>query len=149
MRATNGIPLGCQLLTGSHCKLCRNTGRYVDVCNRPSRRIYVNNVTCVASHGITIGSEISGGVEDVFFSNMRLLASPGEGVAMVKLKNECGRGGYVRNIWWENMTVRSDVLVSAHNLRLEDAIGSHACHWLLEREEDAIGSPGCWFQCTS
>jgi polygalacturonase len=77
---------------------------YVDLCHRPSRRIYVNNVTCIAAHGVTIGSEISGGVEDVLFSNMQLLNSPGNGVAMVKLKNECGRGGFVRNIRWENMT---------------------------------------------
>lgn len=77
---------------------------YVDLCNRPSRRIYVNNVTCVAAHGITIGSEISGGVEDVLFTNMVLLDSPGGGVAMVKLKNACGRGGFVRNVHWENMT---------------------------------------------
>ena len=77
---------------------------FVDVCKRPSRRIRVNNVTCVAAHGVTIGSEISGGVEDVVFTNMRLLNSPGNGVAMVKLKNECGRGGFVRNIHWENLT---------------------------------------------
>ena len=46
------------------------------------------------------GSEISGGVEDVLFTNMVLLNSPGGGVAMVKLKNECGRGGFVRNVHW-------------------------------------------------
>ena len=50
---------------------------YVDVCKRPTRNIYVNNVTCVAAHGITIGSEVSGGIEDITFTNMRLLASPG------------------------------------------------------------------------
>ena len=66
----------------------------------------MNNVTCIAAHGVTIGSEISGGVEDVLLSNMRLLDSPGGGVAMVKLKNECGRGGFVRNVRWENMTVQ-------------------------------------------
>ena len=80
---------------------------YVDVCKRPSKMIRVNNVTCVAAHGVTIGSEISGGVEDVRFTNMRLLASPGNGVAMVKLKNECGRGGFVRGIHWENLTAGS------------------------------------------
>ena len=32
------------------------------MCKRPSRGIRVNNVTCIAAHGITIGSEISGGV---------------------------------------------------------------------------------------
>ena len=28
----------------------------------------------------------------------------GNGVAMVKLKNECGRGSFVRNVHWENLT---------------------------------------------
>ena len=41
---------------------------YVDVCKRPSKMIRVNNVTCVAAHGVTIGSEISGGVEDVLYT---------------------------------------------------------------------------------
>eukprot|EP01044_Picomonas_judraskeda_P002108 COSAG03_NODE_140_length_11772_cov_5.105628_12_plen_373_part_00 len=50
---------------------------YYNVCRRPSRRIYVNNVTCIAAHGITIGSEVSGGVEDVLITNSRLLNSPG------------------------------------------------------------------------
>ena len=50
---------------------------YFNVCRRPSRRIYVNNVTCIAAHGITIGSEVSGGVEDVLITNSRLLNSPG------------------------------------------------------------------------
>jgi polygalacturonase len=77
---------------------------YYNVCKRPSRRIYVNNVTCVAAHGITIGSEVSGGIEDIRFTNMRLFASTGNGVAMVKLKNACGRGAFVRNIHWENLT---------------------------------------------
>jgi polygalacturonase len=49
---------------------------YIDVCKRPTRGIYVNNVACVTAHGITIRSEIFGGVEDVMFTNMRLLNSP-------------------------------------------------------------------------
>jgi hypothetical protein len=27
---------------------------YVDVCQRPTRNIYVNNVTCVAAHGFLV-----------------------------------------------------------------------------------------------
>jgi polygalacturonase len=77
---------------------------YYDVCRRPTRRIYVNNVTCIAAHGITIGSEISGGVEDVEFTNMRLLSSVGLGIAMIKIKLVCNRGSFVRNFHYENMT---------------------------------------------
>jgi hypothetical protein len=36
---------------------------YADTCKHPSRRIVVDNVTCAASHGLSIGSEVSAGVE--------------------------------------------------------------------------------------
>lgn len=80
---------------------------FVDICNRPSRNIRINNITCIAAHGITIGSEVSGGIENVTFTNSQILNYVALGVAPVKFKSSCGRGAYIRNIFYENMTARN------------------------------------------
>ncbi len=82
-------------------------------CGMPSRRIRVENVTCVHSHGLTIGSEMSGGVEDVVFSSVSL----GVAYAAVRVKTALGRGGYIRNVTYEDVkadTVLSAVWIDAH-----------------------------------
>ena len=71
-------------------------------CNQtyPSRNITINNITCNGSHGLTIGSEMSGGVEDVRFTNIKIFNSG----PSVRIKSQCGRQGWVRNILYENIT---------------------------------------------
>ena len=71
-------------------------------CNQtyPSRNISINNITCDGSHGLTIGSEMSGGVEDVRFTNIKIYNSG----PSVRIKSQCGRQGWVRNILYENIT---------------------------------------------
>jgi len=73
-------------------------------CGVPSENIYVNNVTCKATHGLTIGSEISGGIRNITFTNVHVDA----GMA-VKIKGACGRGAYVRDILYENITGGSGI----------------------------------------
>ena len=66
----------------------------------PSRNITINNITCDGSHGLTIGSEMSGGIEDVRFTNIRIYNSG----PSVRIKSQCGRQAWVRNILYENIT---------------------------------------------
>merc|ERR1712232_1080807 len=47
----------------------------VDTCGRPCKNIRVNNITCASSHGLTIGSEVSGGIENVTISNVNIFSS--------------------------------------------------------------------------
>ena len=66
---------------------------------RPSKNIHIRNLTvntpCCA--GICIGSEMSGGVENVLVEDVHLL-TVGQGL---RVKAGIGRGGYVRNITYE------------------------------------------------
>ena len=39
-------------------------------CGWPSSRMRFENLTCVHSHGLTLGSEMSGGIEDILFKNI-------------------------------------------------------------------------------
>ena len=66
----------------------------------PCKHIRINNVTCDGSHGLTIGSEISGGIDDVHFSNIKIYNSG----PSVRIKSQCGRGAYVKNVLYENIT---------------------------------------------
>eukprot|EP01052_Picozoa_sp_SAG31_P030143 SAG31_NODE_3065_length_4728_cov_2.260531_8_plen_231_part_00 len=69
----------------------------------PSRNIRINNITCDGSHGLTVGSEVSGGIENVSFTNIKISNSG----PSVRIKSQCGRGAYVRNILYENITANN------------------------------------------
>ena len=56
----------------------------------------------LSSHlkGLTIGSEMSGGISDVRFTNIRIYNSG----PSVRIKSQCGRSGYIRDVLYENIT---------------------------------------------
>ena len=78
----------------------------IDV-NRPSANIHIRNLTvnspCCA--GVCIGSEMSGGVENVLVEDLHL-QSVGQGL---RIKSGLGRGGYVRNVTYRNVDMQGTV----------------------------------------
>lgn len=72
--------------------------------NKPSKHIAIRNVTVFRGNGgVTIGSELSGGIEDVSVQNSTF-KNLDTGIRLKTLK---GRGGYVRNIRYENIDMRN------------------------------------------
>ena len=69
-------------------------------CGVPTRRVHVRNISCGASHGLTVGSEMSAGVEGVVIEDVTM-GSVSD--APVRIKSQCGRGGYVRNVTYRNI----------------------------------------------
>ncbi|KAJ0981095.1 hypothetical protein J5N97_009350 [Dioscorea zingiberensis] len=69
---------------------------------RPSTNILIRNVVVrsVVSAGVSIGSEMSGGVSNVTIENLRVWESR----RGVRIKTAPGRGGYVRDISYRNLT---------------------------------------------
>lgn len=69
---------------------------------RPSKNIYIRNVAIrsMVSAGVSIGSEMSGGVSNITVENV-LVWSSRRGV---RIKTSPGRGGYVRRITYRNIT---------------------------------------------
>mmetsp|Transcript_29939 Transcript_29939/g.46353 ORF Transcript_29939/g.46353 Transcript_29939/m.46353 type:complete len:209 (+) Transcript_29939:61-687(+) len=57
--------------------------------NKSSAHIFVSNLKCAAGHGMSIGSEMSGGVEDVIVSNSQFNQR-------IHIKTNPSRGGYIR-----------------------------------------------------
>lgn len=69
---------------------------------RPSKNILIRNlvVRSMVSAGISIGSEMSGGVSNVTIENIRIWTSR----RGVRIKTAAGRGAYVRDIKYRNIT---------------------------------------------
>ncbi len=64
--------------------------------NRPSENIVIKNSQIKKGHSsITVGSEMSGGVRNIYIQNCSFEGS-GQGV---RVKSMLGRGGFVENIW--------------------------------------------------
>ena len=63
---------------------------------RPTRDVAIRNCTVVNGHTLlAIGSELSGGIEDVHLENCKVL---GEVWRVLRIKTNPDRGGYARNI---------------------------------------------------
>ena len=95
----------CIFDTGDDCiaiKAGRNRdGRRVAA---PSENIVIRNCEMRDGHGgLTIGSEMSGGVRNVFAENCKL-NSPNLDEAM-RLKTNAVRGGTIENVYFRNLTI--------------------------------------------
>ncbi|MEP6850510.1 MAG: glycoside hydrolase family 28 protein [Acidobacteriota bacterium] len=95
----------CTFDTGDDCiaiKSGRNEdGRRVGI---PTENIIVRGCEMKDGHGgVTIGSEISGGVRNVFAENCRM-DSPNLDHAL-RVKNNAARGGLLENFYFRNITV--------------------------------------------
>ncbi len=95
----------CFFDTGDDCIAVKsgrnNDGRRINV---PTENIVVRGCTMKDGHGgITVGSEISGGVRNLFAENNRL-DSPNLDHAL-RVKNNASRGGLLENFYFRNITV--------------------------------------------
>ncbi len=96
---------GCTFHTGDDC-IAIKSGRNADGrrWNIPSKNIIVRNCVMEDGHGgVVIGSEISGGCQNVFVENCEMDSPDLERVLRIKT-NSC-RGGIIENIYFRNVKV--------------------------------------------
>ena len=100
--STNCTLFGSEFFTGDDAVAIKS-GKNPEgnVINRPCEHIRVFDCISHYGHGITIGSEMSGGVEDVRIWNCEL----GKSLYGVEIKGTKKRGGYVKNIHVSHSTV--------------------------------------------
>ncbi|PAN08570.1 hypothetical protein PAHAL_1G421400 [Panicum hallii] len=102
--------------------------QYGTAYGRPSSNISIRNVTArsLVSAGISIGSEMSGGVANVTVENVRIWESR----RGVRIKTATGRGGYIRNISYRNITfdnVRAGIVIKVdYNEHADDGYDRNA-----------------------
>ncbi len=95
----------CYFDTGDDCIAIKsgrnNDGRRLNI---PTENVIIRNCTMKDGHGgITVGSEISGGVRNVFALDNRL-DSPDLWTA-IRFKNNASRGGKLENFYYRNTVV--------------------------------------------
>src|SRR5687768_13817294 len=95
----------CFFDTGDDCIAIKsgrnNDGRRL---NTPSENLIIRNCTMKDGHGgITVGSEISGGVRNVFAHDCRLDSA--DLWTALRVKNNASRGGKLENFYFRNITV--------------------------------------------
>ena len=68
--------------------------------NKPTQNVHIRNLTCNGGGaGIAIGSEMSGGVENIMVEDVRYIKANGVG----HIKWGANRGGFVRNVTFRNI----------------------------------------------
>ena len=118
----NVIIKNCTFNTGDDCIAIKSgrdgDGRRVAM---KSENIIVQNCTMLDGHGgVTIGSEISGGVSNVFVENCKM-DSPNLDIA-IRLKTNSKRGGLIENFYVRNIEIgqvktavlRADMFYNVH-----------------------------------
>lgn len=96
---------GCQFDTGDDC-IAIKSGRNADGrrVGRPSENIVVRNCQMKDGHGgVVLGSEMSGGVQNVFVEDCKMDSPHLE--RAIRLKSNSLRGGYLENLCVRNIEV--------------------------------------------
>jgi polygalacturonase len=96
---------GCTFQTGDDC-IALKSGRNGDGlrANKPCENVIVRNCTMADGHGgVVIGSEISGGCNNIFAENCKMDSPNLDRVLRIK-SNTC-RGGINQNIFMRNIEV--------------------------------------------
>lgn len=95
----------CHFDTGDDC-IAINSGMNEDGwrVNRPCENVIIRNCTMNGGHGgIVIGSGMSGGVRNIYACDCKIQGT-NQGI---RLKSMRGRGGYVKDVWFENIEIQN------------------------------------------
>mgnify|MGYP005982950489 CR=1 FL=1 len=91
---------GCSFDCGDDCISIKSgrdgDGRRV---NKPSEKIEIDHCKVLGGYGVTIGSEVSGGVRDVFIHDIEFDHAD----CGIRMKSSKERGGFIENIDVENL----------------------------------------------
>lgn len=95
----------CHFYTGDDC-IAINSGMNEDGhrVNKPCENIIIRDNLMTGGHGaIVIGSGMSGGVKNVYATRNTVT----EAMWGIRMKSMRGRGGYIRNVWIEDMKINN------------------------------------------
>ncbi|WP_233832310.1 glycoside hydrolase family 28 protein [Paraburkholderia sp. ZP32-5] len=101
-----------QFNTGDDC-IAIKSGKCLDTEYGPMQNIVVQNCTMQSGHGgLTIGSEMSAGVQNVYARNLTMQnanwASNPLNIAL-RFKTNMNRGGFINNVWINGVTLPNGV----------------------------------------
>ncbi|CAJ1947292.1 unnamed protein product [Sphenostylis stenocarpa] len=95
---TNTMIEDCYIVSGDDCVAVKSGwDEYGIRFGMPTRHLIIRRVTCISpdSAMVALGSEMSGGIEDVRVEDLTAINTE----SAVRIKTAVGRGGYVKNIF--------------------------------------------------
>ncbi|CAK7338749.1 unnamed protein product [Dovyalis caffra] len=117
---TNVIIQDCYIVSGDDCIAVKSgLDQYGIKVGIPMKQLVIRRITCISpkSAAIALGSEMSGGIEDVRIEDITAINTE----SAVRVKTAVGRGGYVKDIFVRRMTLKTMKYVFW-------MIGSYASH---------------------
>ncbi|MGU7769984.1 glycoside hydrolase family 28 protein [Burkholderia sp. MR1-5-21] len=102
----------CTFNTGDDC-IAIKSGKDRDTEYGPARRHLIRNCTMNSGHGgITLGSEMGGGVEQIYATNLQMLNANWQTNPLniaIRVKTNMNRGGYVKDFHVKGVTLPNGV----------------------------------------
>lgn len=96
----------CYIVSGDDCIAVKSGwDEYGIAFGMPTKQLVIRRLTCISpdSAVIALGSEMSGGIEDVRAEDILAINSE----SGVRIKTAIGRGGYVKDIYVRGMTMKT------------------------------------------
>ncbi|KAF5744386.1 polygalacturonase [Tripterygium wilfordii] len=96
----------CYIVSGDDCVAVKSGwDEYGIAFGMPTRQLIIRRLTCISPYSATIalGSEMSGGIEDVRAEDITAVHTE----SGIRIKTARGRGGYVKDIYVERMTMHT------------------------------------------
>lgn len=109
---TNVLVEDCTFNTGDDC-IAVKSGKDLDTEYGPARRHLIRNCTMNSGHGgITLGSEMGGGVEQIYATNLSMLNANWQTNPLniaIRVKTNMNRGGYVNDFHVKGVSLPNGV----------------------------------------
>ncbi|KAL1551942.1 putative polygalacturonase isoform X1 [Salvia divinorum] len=96
----------CYIVSGDDCIAVKSGwDQYGIAFGMPTKQLVIRRLTCISpdSAVIALGSEMSGGIEDVRAEDILAINSE----SGIRIKTSVGRGGYVKDIYVRGMTMKT------------------------------------------
>eukprot|EP01134_Creolimax_fragrantissima_P001304 CFRG1304T1 len=82
---------------------------------RPTSNVAIEEMEFGVCHGLSIGSEMSGGIRNITFRNS-FFSQPMPNFPIIRIKTRQGRGSYIRDVHFSNITATSVAYVMRVNM---------------------------------
>lgn len=96
----------CYIVSGDDCIAVKSGwDEYGISVGMPTKQLVIRRITCISptSATIALGSEMSGGIEDVRVEDIQAIDTE----SGVRIKTAIGRGGYVKDVYVKGMTLKT------------------------------------------
>ena len=96
----------CYIVSGDDCIAVKSGwDQYGIKVGMPTQHLFIRRLTCISpfSAAIALGSEMSGGIEDVRAEDITAIDTE----SAIRIKTAVGRGGYVKNIFARKLTLKN------------------------------------------